>query len=84
MSKHQKPEEWHEFVPGDPDLNGNRYCEICHHARSSADHQRCADCGSYDIYGICGASCQEGRCKEHWPSHWCKSREEDMNDRGGR
>lgn len=85
MNNQQKiPKGWHEFVPGNRDLNGNIRCAICGYFKSMTDHQRCIDCGSYDIYAICGASCGEGRCEEHFKTHWCKSMEESLKDRGGR
>lgn len=76
----QRPKEWHEFVPGEEDLNYNRYCVICGGGRYSSDHLRCCECGDYDIHMVCGAGCNKGTCKTHAKSHWCKASEDHYRD----
>jgi hypothetical protein len=82
MSKQVKPRGWHEFVPGERDLNGNVHCDVCGHLYPISDHRRCKDCGDYDIYLVCGAGCSEARCKKCAEGHWCSSLEASAREWG--
>lgn len=76
MSKHKKPKDWHEYVPGyQMEFSNNDMCQICHGFRSWACHNKCLDCGNYNIYLVCG--CGKSFCKKHSNSHWCKTRDKE-------